>query len=72
MRLSVTPLGETALRESRELAQAQLAEVVSQLSASQQREMIQVMRVVRDVFTAEVVSEPAEQVPCPDPDPGKT
>ncbi|HEY2589431.1 MAG TPA: MarR family transcriptional regulator [Tepidisphaeraceae bacterium] len=72
VRLSVTPRGETALRESRELAQAQLAEVVSQLSGQQQREMIQVMRVVRDVFTAEVVSESAEHVPCPDPDPGKT
>lgn len=71
VRLSVTPLGETALRESRELAQAQLAEVVSQLSGEQQREMIEVMRVVRDVFTAEVSSESAEPTPCHDPDPGK-
>jgi hypothetical protein len=49
-----------------------LAEVVSQLSGEQQREMIAVMRVVRDVFTAEVSSDSAEATPCLDRDSGKT
>jgi MarR family transcriptional regulator for hemolysin len=71
VRLSVTPIGETALRESREMAQAQLAEVVSQLSAGRQKEMIDVMRVVRDVFTAELGGDTAGGVPCSDADPGK-
>lgn len=71
VRLSVTPVGETALRESREMAQAQLAEVVSQLPAGKQREMVDVMRVVRDVFTAELASE-TDEVSCSDSEPGKT
>ena len=70
VRLSVTPRGETALRESRQMAQAQLAEIVSQLSARQQKDVIDVMRVVRDAFAPELGLEAAEAVPCTEP--GKT
>jgi MarR family transcriptional regulator for hemolysin len=59
VRLTVTSLGETALAESRRIAQEQLAEVVGQLSVAQQREVATVMRLVRDVFTPELGAETA-------------
>lgn len=57
VRLSVTLLGETALAESRQLAQAQLAEIVGQLTPAQQHEVVATMQLIRDVFTPELGAE---------------
>ena len=54
VRLSVTSLGETALAESRQLAQAQLAGIVGQLTSAQQRQVIDTMQLVREVFAPEL------------------
>ena len=57
VRLSVTPVGETTVAESRQLAQQQLAAVVGQLSPQEQRDVARMMRLVRDVFTPELGAE---------------
>jgi DNA-binding MarR family transcriptional regulator len=57
VRLSVTPLGETTVAESRQLAQEQLAEVVRRLTPQQQSEVASTMRLVRDIFTPELAAE---------------
>lgn len=67
VRLSLTPQGATALGESRQMAREQLAEVLSQLSPGQQRDVIDAMRVVREAFTPEVSVEGGEALPCPEP-----
>lgn len=61
VRLSVTPLGETTVAESRQLAQQQLASVLGQLTEEEQREVAATMRLVRDVFTPELGTAEA---PC--------
>lgn len=67
VRLSVTPLGETTVAESRQLAQEQLAEVVGRLTTPQQRQVTSIMRLVKDVFTPELGAEvPAEAEGEPD------
>ena len=53
LKLSVTAGGQTALREARNLAQAQLALIVVQLSPREQNSLIGTMRLLREVFTAE-------------------
>lgn len=59
IRLSMTPLGEKTVVESRQLALEQLAEVVGQLSPQQQGEVASTMRLVRDVFRPELGGEPS-------------
>lgn len=61
VRLSVTPLGETTVAESRQRAQEQLAAVVGQLSPEEQRDVAATMRLVREVFTPELGTE---EGPC--------
>ena len=51
VRLSVTPLGETALSEARLLAQTHLAEAVNQLTREQRATIVQAMELLRGVFT---------------------
>jgi DNA-binding MarR family transcriptional regulator len=54
VRLSVTPSGEAAITESRQLAQEKLAVVVAQLSRDQQRAVVESMQLLREVFTHEM------------------
>lgn len=54
VRLSVTADGETAVREARQLAQAQLAEAVAHLTPRQQAAVVSTMHVLRDVFSPEL------------------
>jgi DNA-binding MarR family transcriptional regulator len=54
IRLSVTPAGQTALREARALAQARLAKIVGQLTAEQQETLTNSMELLRDIFTQEL------------------
>lgn len=57
VRLSVTPLGESTVAESRQLAQQQLAEVLGQLTPQEQRDVATMMRMVREVFAPELGAE---------------
>jgi MarR family transcriptional regulator for hemolysin len=54
VRLSVTVEGDTAVREARQLAQAQLAEAVAHLTPRQQAAVISTMHLLRDVFSPEL------------------
>lgn len=57
VRLSLTPIGEITVAESRELALEQLTEVVGQLTAAQQAQVASTMRLVREVFAPELGNE---------------
>src|SRR4051812_49564867 len=65
VRLSVTPGGQAALREARELAQAALASAVSHLTPDQQAALVGTMQVLRDVFAPEAAAA-EESGPPPD------
>ena len=54
--LSVTPTGQAALREARELAQAALASAVSGRTPDEQAALVATMRVLRDVFAPEAAA----------------
>ena len=56
VKLSLTPRGETALREARELAQAELADAVSTLRPKQRADVVEAMRLLRGVFAPELNS----------------
>ena len=51
--LSVTPLGQQSLQEARGLAQAELAEAVSELKPKQRADVVAAMRLLRSVFEPE-------------------
>ncbi len=57
VRLSVTPAGEVALREARQLAQAELANILGRLTARQRATVISTMEMFRDVFAPELADE---------------
>ena len=63
VRLSLTPLGEITVAESRQLAQQQLAAVVGQLTPQEQREVAATMRLVREIFAPELGAEEAPVEP---------
>src|SRR4051794_535794 len=54
VRLSVTPAGESALTEARQLAQAGLSEAVTHVTPGQREAIVKTMQVLRDVFTSEL------------------
>jgi MarR family transcriptional regulator for hemolysin len=54
VRLSVTPAGESALGEARQLAQAGLSEAVTRMTPGQREAIVKTMTVLRDVFTSEL------------------
>ena len=56
VRLSVTPTGQAALREARELAKPALATAVGRLTPDQQAALVATSRVLRDVFAPEAAS----------------
>jgi len=57
VRLSLTPSGQSAIRGARALAQAKLAETVSRLRPVEQNSVVGAMRMVRDIFTVEPVTD---------------
>lgn len=57
VRLSVTASGEAALGGARELAQEQLAHVVSGLDREQQKSILDTMRMLRELFGGETALE---------------
>ncbi len=57
IRLSVTPAGEAAIREARELAQNRLASALAGLTAAQRRECARTMEALRDVFAPEAAAD---------------
>ena len=54
VRLSVTPDGESALTDARQLAQAGLSEAVTRMTPGQREAIVKTMQVLRDVFTSEL------------------
>jgi DNA-binding MarR family transcriptional regulator len=61
VRLSLTPSGETALREARELAEAHVAQSLTQLTSEQKTTLCGAMEILRTVFSSEEAAiEPAE------------
>src|SRR5207302_1034576 len=62
LQLSVTPAGEAALREARQMAQAHLQEKLSGLTAKQRTAVADVMQLLRGVFGREASGDSAEQV----------
>ena len=54
VRLSVTPAGQTTIKEARQLAQDRLEKVLSGLSRGQRAAVATTMNILRDVFTPEV------------------
>src|SRR3954470_3147439 len=54
VRLSVTPAGESALTEARQLAQAGLSDAVTRMTPGQREAICKTMMVLRDVFTGEI------------------
>jgi len=54
VRLSVTPAGESALTEARQLAQAGLSDAVTRMTPGQREAICKTMMVLRDVFTSEL------------------
>ena len=63
VKLSVTAKGETALREARTLAQAELAEAVSSLKAGERADVVEAMRLLQGVFGPEPSTEASVEVP---------
>jgi len=54
VRLSITPPGEAAITEARQLAQAQLAEAVAALTHEQRAALIGTMTLLRDIFALDL------------------
>ena len=57
VRLTVTPDGQAALREARQMAQSHLTEALAQLAPKQRAAVAGVMQLLRGVFTAELCAE---------------
>lgn len=55
--LSVTPRGQQSLQEARGLAQAELADAVSDLKPRQRADVVEAMRLLRSVFEPETDKE---------------
>jgi DNA-binding MarR family transcriptional regulator len=63
VKLSVTAKGESALREARTLAQAELAEAVSSLKAGERADVVEAMRLLQGVFGPEAGSDESAEAP---------
>src|SRR5258706_2722470 len=65
LQLSVTPAGEAALREARQMAQAHLQEKLSGLTAKQRTAVADVMQLLRGVFGPDASGDGsvADQIP---------
>jgi DNA-binding MarR family transcriptional regulator len=63
VRLSITPPGEAAITEARQLAQARLAEAVAPLTQVQRAALIETMAVLRDIFARDLAGDDDGQ-PC--------
>ena len=57
VKLSVTARGEAALRESRQIAQKELAAAVAHLTPEQRVALVSTMQVLRDAFSTELEEE---------------
>jgi DNA-binding MarR family transcriptional regulator len=57
VRLSITPPGEAAITEARQLAQAQLAEAVAPLTQEQRVALIATMAFLRDIFARDLAGD---------------
>lgn len=57
VRLSITPPGEAAITEARQLAQAQLAKAVAALTQDQRSALIQTMAVLRGIFAQDLAGD---------------
>lgn len=62
VKLSVTASGDAALRESRQIAQAELAKGIAHLTPEQRAALVSTMQVLRDAFSTELESD--EDVEC--------
>ncbi len=59
VKLSITPPGEAAVTEARQLAQAQLAEAVAPLTPQQRAALIGTMKLLRDIFALDLAGDDA-------------